>query len=176
MSNLVEITIQLVNTIFDHASMFLSSLSDGGFLSAAGSVVTVALALGAVVYGPVTEGVLASIRRWHGSIDEQFNNIFGIDVFVENLAQRFGRDYYGIRNFVSGYKYRGFFILFIRIFSSVVMLRRIAPVWQDKTAFYHRFITVLRRVCFAFFQFSRLLWKRQAVYQVQRQDNNQKYN
>jgi hypothetical protein len=75
MNNLVEITIQLVNMIFDHANMFLSSLSDGGFLSAADSGVTVAFALGAVVYGSVTEGVLASIRRWHGSIDEQFSNI-----------------------------------------------------------------------------------------------------
>jgi hypothetical protein len=75
MSNLVEITIQLVNMLFDHANMFLSSLSDGGILSAAGGGVTVAFALGAVVYGSVTEGVLASIRRWHGSIDEQFSNI-----------------------------------------------------------------------------------------------------
>jgi hypothetical protein len=33
---------------------------------------TVAFALGAVVYGTITEGVLAFIRWWHGSIDEQF--------------------------------------------------------------------------------------------------------
>jgi hypothetical protein len=54
--------------------MFLSSLSDGGLL-ASGSGVTVSFALGAVVYGSITEGVLASIRRWHNSIDEQFSNI-----------------------------------------------------------------------------------------------------
>jgi hypothetical protein len=49
MNILVEIAISSVNMIFDHVSMFLSSLSDGGFLSATGSGVTVALALGAVV-------------------------------------------------------------------------------------------------------------------------------
>jgi hypothetical protein len=74
MENLVAITICLVNTIFDHANMFLSSLSDGGLLLVSGSGVTVAL-IGTVVYGTITEGVLASIRRWHGSIDEQFSNI-----------------------------------------------------------------------------------------------------
>jgi hypothetical protein len=75
MENLVAITISLVNTIFGHVSMFLSSLSDGGLVLASGSSVTVAFALGAMVYGSITEGVLASIRRWHGSIDEQFSNI-----------------------------------------------------------------------------------------------------
>jgi hypothetical protein len=74
MNTLVEIVISSINMIFDQASMFLSSLSDGGLL-ASGSGVTVAFALGAVVYGSITEGVLASIRRWHGSIDEQFSNI-----------------------------------------------------------------------------------------------------
>jgi hypothetical protein len=75
MENLVAITICLVNTIFDHANMFLSSLSDGGLVLASGSGLTVAFALGAVVYGTIAEGVLAAIRRWHGSIDEQFSNI-----------------------------------------------------------------------------------------------------
>jgi hypothetical protein len=75
MNILVEITIQLVNMLFDHVSMFLSSLSDGGLLLASGSGLTVAFALGAVVYGTIAEGVLAAIRRWHGSIDEQFSNI-----------------------------------------------------------------------------------------------------
>jgi hypothetical protein len=82
MNNLLEISILLVNMIFDHVSMFLSSLSDGGLLLVSGSGVTVAFALGAVVYGSITEGVLASIRRWHGSIDEQFSNINNLVVTV----------------------------------------------------------------------------------------------
>jgi hypothetical protein len=41
----------------------------------AGNGVALALAVGAVVLGSIPEGVLASIRKWHGSIDEQFGNI-----------------------------------------------------------------------------------------------------
>jgi hypothetical protein len=73
MNNLTEILIPLVNTIFDHTSMFLSSLSDAAVLSAAGSGVTLVFAVGALAYIP--EDVLATVRRWHGSIDEQFGNI-----------------------------------------------------------------------------------------------------
>jgi hypothetical protein len=53
--------------------MFLSSLSGGEVVSAAGSGVTLAFALGAVP--SVSEGVLASVRRWHGGIDDQFSSI-----------------------------------------------------------------------------------------------------
>jgi hypothetical protein len=56
MNTFIEILISSVNTVFDHADMFLSSLSDGGFLTAAGGGVTLAFALGAVVQGNITEG------------------------------------------------------------------------------------------------------------------------
>ncbi|MDR1341140.1 MAG: hypothetical protein LBK58_13965 [Prevotellaceae bacterium] len=59
MNTLVEILISSVNTVFDLSDMFLSSLSDGGFLSAAGGGATLAFALGTVAQG----------------IDEQFSNI-----------------------------------------------------------------------------------------------------
>jgi hypothetical protein len=49
---------------------------------ASGNGVTLAFALGSVVYGSITEGVLAYIRRWHGSIDEQFSNINNLVVTV----------------------------------------------------------------------------------------------
>ncbi|MDR1181441.1 MAG: hypothetical protein LBL13_05650 [Bacteroidales bacterium] len=75
MNTLMEILISSVNMIFDHVNMFLSSFSDGGFLSVAGSGVTLAFALGAVAHGNITEGVLAGVRRWHGSIDDQFSSI-----------------------------------------------------------------------------------------------------
>jgi hypothetical protein len=81
MEHLAEITFSVVNTVFDHANMFLSSLSGGEFLTQAGSSLTVAMAAGAVTYGNLTDGILYSVRRWHGGIDEQFaaiNNLLDI--------------------------------------------------------------------------------------------------
>ncbi|MDR1116451.1 MAG: hypothetical protein LBL33_09990 [Tannerella sp.] len=75
MGNLVEILINSVNMIFDCADVLLSSLSDGGLLWAAGSGVTLAFALGAVVQSNISEGILAGARRWHGNIDDQFSSI-----------------------------------------------------------------------------------------------------
>jgi hypothetical protein len=73
MNILTEILITLVISIFDHVSMFLSSLSDIAALSAAGSGITLAFAAGALASLP--ESVLAAVRRWHGTIDDQFDNI-----------------------------------------------------------------------------------------------------
>jgi hypothetical protein len=78
MSNLLEISILLVSTIFDHVNLFLTSISEAIFIPEAGSGVALALAVGAVVLGSIPEGVLAGIRKWHGSIDEQFGNIDNI--------------------------------------------------------------------------------------------------
>ena len=75
MNNLLEISILLVNTIFDHANLFLSSLSEAIFQPESGSGVALAFALGVVAYSSIPEGVLANIRKWHGSIDQQFGNI-----------------------------------------------------------------------------------------------------
>jgi hypothetical protein len=63
-----------VSTIFDHVTLFLTSFSDGGFLPVAGGL-TLAFALGAVSAEGLTESILAAVRRWHGSIDEQFEAI-----------------------------------------------------------------------------------------------------
>jgi hypothetical protein len=73
MNALITILIQTVNSIFDYVSMFVSVLSDAAVLLSAGSGITLAIAAGALAYLP--EGVRAIIRRWHGSIDEQFGNI-----------------------------------------------------------------------------------------------------
>jgi hypothetical protein len=73
MNTLVTILILMVNPIFDQVCMFLSSLSDIAVLSAAGSGITLAFAAGALASLP--EGVLAAVRRWHGTIDDQFGNI-----------------------------------------------------------------------------------------------------
>jgi hypothetical protein len=55
--------------------MFLSFLSDGGLFWIVGSGLTVAFMLGMASHGGITGGVLAAVRRWHGSIDDQFSNI-----------------------------------------------------------------------------------------------------
>jgi hypothetical protein len=83
MNILTEILITLVISIFDHVSMFLSSLSDVAVWSAAGSGITLAIAAGALASLP--EGVLAAVRRWHGSIDDQFGNI---DHLVKLIMER----------------------------------------------------------------------------------------
>jgi hypothetical protein len=75
METLSLFLISLAGTIFDCADMFLSSFSDGGIVWATGSGVTLAFALGAVLQGNIPDGVLAGIRRWHGSIDDQFDNL-----------------------------------------------------------------------------------------------------
>ncbi|MDR1155668.1 MAG: hypothetical protein LBL04_13260, partial [Bacteroidales bacterium] len=78
MENLVGILINGVNPVFELSGSFLSSLLDGGLLPAVGSGVTMAFAAGAVPGGgssSITAGILASVHRWHGGIDDQFGNI-----------------------------------------------------------------------------------------------------
>jgi hypothetical protein len=75
----------MVNTIFDHANLFLTSLSEAIFQTETGSGVAFALAFGVVALGVIPEGVLANIRKWHGSIDEQFGNIDNlVNLIVEH--------------------------------------------------------------------------------------------
>jgi hypothetical protein len=88
MEDLITITIQLVNMIFDHVNLFLTSLSEVIFQPEAGGGVAFALAFGAVAYGNISEGVLAGVRRWHGSIDEQFGNIDNLVVLVTEHQQQ----------------------------------------------------------------------------------------
>jgi hypothetical protein len=47
-------------------------LFDGEFLLTAGGGLTLAFAAGVVLSSGISEGVLASVRRWHGGIDGQF--------------------------------------------------------------------------------------------------------
>jgi hypothetical protein len=78
MENLVGILINGVNPVLDLSGPFFSSLLDGEWLPAVGSGVTMAFAAAAVPAGGssgITDGILASVRRWHGGIDDQFGNI-----------------------------------------------------------------------------------------------------
>ena len=78
MNSLLLILQMTVNSIFDQVSLFLACLPD--ILPVSGSGAALALALVVASAGNAAEGVLAGIRRWHGSIDEQFGNI-------DNIAQ-----------------------------------------------------------------------------------------
>jgi hypothetical protein len=79
MNNFMEMLSQLVSPVFDHTSLFLSALSDAFGLGTE-SGLTFAFALSAAI---IPEGVMATVRRWHGSIDDQFGNI---DNLVNILA------------------------------------------------------------------------------------------
>jgi hypothetical protein len=85
MINFTEILIQVVNTILDHASVYLTSLSDAAGLPAAGSGVTIALAAGAMASIP--ESLRAATRRWHGSIEDKFSNIQNLYTIVYAHSQ-----------------------------------------------------------------------------------------
>jgi hypothetical protein len=73
----------LVNTVYDYSGMILSSFSDGGLLRTIGNGFAVTLVFGMVLLGNITEGVLAAVRRWHGSIDDQFGNIDNLVKLIE---------------------------------------------------------------------------------------------
>ncbi|MDR1601279.1 MAG: hypothetical protein LBS42_02505 [Tannerella sp.] len=57
------------------SALLFASIFDAANLLDAGGGLSLALALGAVTYSNIPEIVLASIRRWHGSIDDQYANI-----------------------------------------------------------------------------------------------------
>ncbi|MDR3196529.1 MAG: hypothetical protein LBU34_01565, partial [Planctomycetaceae bacterium] len=75
--------VPLVNTIFDLSTTFFPFISDGGLFWTIGSGFAVAFALGMALSGTITDGVLAAVRRWHGSIDEQFGNIDNLVKLIE---------------------------------------------------------------------------------------------
>jgi hypothetical protein len=73
MNNLLEILSIIAGIVIDNAGMFLTSFWEAVCMPETG--ITVALAAGMAAYGGLTENVLATTRRWHGSIDDQFSNI-----------------------------------------------------------------------------------------------------
>jgi hypothetical protein len=78
MNNFTDVLISLVNTFFDHGCAFLSALPEFSGLTAAGSGVLISLALVNVAGGNPTGAILAGVRKWHGSVDEQFSCIGNI--------------------------------------------------------------------------------------------------
>jgi hypothetical protein len=72
--NVFEIWTLLVGLVSGLSSVFFVTLADGGSLLSAGGICTLAFAVGAVAYANIPVEVLANIRRWHGTIDDQFND------------------------------------------------------------------------------------------------------
>jgi hypothetical protein len=75
METILQISTIPVNTLFDGVSTLFTQGADLFGLLTAGCGATMALAVGAVTYGSIPSEVLAGVRRWHGTIDDQFNNI-----------------------------------------------------------------------------------------------------
>ncbi|MDR1258347.1 MAG: hypothetical protein LBK65_03565 [Tannerellaceae bacterium] len=84
MNSLIEIFASLAGILFEHVGAFFSLFSDSGLLPSAGGGVTLALALGATGHGNISEGVLADIRKWHGSINDQYGRIDNILIQSES--------------------------------------------------------------------------------------------
>jgi hypothetical protein len=72
MNILTAMMIVPVGAVIDQVSMFLSSLPGLDVALGAGSGVTLSFALAA---SAIPESVFATVRRWHGGIDDQFSNI-----------------------------------------------------------------------------------------------------
>jgi hypothetical protein len=71
-------------TFGDFFTSFFSVLEMNGIV-VAGSEISLAFALGAVIYNDIPAEVLTVINRWHKSIDEQYSNINNV---VETLNSR----------------------------------------------------------------------------------------
>jgi hypothetical protein len=84
MKNILSIAGNLVKMIIDRAGMILICTWDTIVPSFTGSYVSRYILLSVAGYGDITEAILANVRRWHGSIDDQFSCI---DNLVNILAQ-----------------------------------------------------------------------------------------
>ncbi|MDR1454170.1 MAG: hypothetical protein LBJ01_00825 [Tannerella sp.] len=87
MNSLFEIMNLPANTIFDQANELLTALSDFGLFPAAGSGLAFAFAPGVPGRSNIPESVLASVRRWHDSIDDRFSNIDNVVRMAEAHQQ-----------------------------------------------------------------------------------------
>ncbi|MDR2764376.1 MAG: hypothetical protein LBB90_05030 [Tannerella sp.] len=71
----MQISMLLADIVFGLSNVFFASVAEGGILSAAGGALFLAFVAGVVAYAGIPASVLANIRRWHGFIDGQFDNI-----------------------------------------------------------------------------------------------------
>jgi hypothetical protein len=75
MFTLEPVLVPEIGMVLDHASSLVSSLfNDGGFVLLGGGV-KLAMAIGPAQFDDPIEAYLSRARKWHGNIDEQFQNI-----------------------------------------------------------------------------------------------------
>jgi hypothetical protein len=86
MKKLLEITISSVNIIFDGASRILACFLGVILHPFTGNCANSIILLSA---SSITEGILANIRRWHGSIDEQFSCIDNLVNILQQFSPSF---------------------------------------------------------------------------------------
>jgi hypothetical protein len=88
MKTLLQISILVAGVAYGLSNLFFASAVDGDILSATDGAFSLAFALGAVAYANIPAEVIANIRRWHGTIDDQFNNIDNIfSLFTAHMTQ-----------------------------------------------------------------------------------------
>jgi hypothetical protein len=87
MYSISEVILNMAGCIDGLQNVFSSILGDGTAVLTAGSGAALAFAAGAVSYNNIPEGILAIIRRWHGSIDDQLDNIINLtDILTEHKS------------------------------------------------------------------------------------------
>jgi hypothetical protein len=87
MNILLNIFINLAGIASGISDMFFSIFRDGEILSTSGTGAVLALAAIVTIAGSIPEGTLAAIRRWHGSIDDQLENIINLtDILTEHKS------------------------------------------------------------------------------------------
>ncbi|MDR2764438.1 MAG: hypothetical protein LBB90_05345 [Tannerella sp.] len=88
MENLFQFLIWMAGIVSDLVTLFFATLTDLENLLFVGGGLTLAMATGVVTYGNIPDGVLANIRRWHGTIDGQFDNIDNlVNLILANQAK-----------------------------------------------------------------------------------------
>ncbi|MDR2138801.1 MAG: hypothetical protein LBP50_04555 [Tannerella sp.] len=75
METLLQILILSVDTLSGLFNPFFASVADGSSLPFVGGLLSFAFAAGAATCADIPAEVLAGIRRWHGKIDGQFDNL-----------------------------------------------------------------------------------------------------
>jgi hypothetical protein len=74
MNILLNIFINLAGSVSGILNEFFSTFQGVETVLIAGSGAVLAFAIGAVTYSDIPEGILSIVRRWHGSIDDQFKH------------------------------------------------------------------------------------------------------
>ncbi|MDR0733703.1 MAG: hypothetical protein LBF08_06560 [Dysgonamonadaceae bacterium] len=75
MKTIIGNSIFFAGVVFGLVCLFFACFPAWGVFLPDGEVFTIAFAMGAVTYANISDEIIANIRRWHGTIDEQFSNI-----------------------------------------------------------------------------------------------------